>query len=202
MLAAVECVTLGFPTIRHSLCNVLIPIGATHRCTACDNYRPSLHSTVSRAKQQPSKSISVADSSSHTNYRYLTHEDLVHRLRNLHQKYHQTTHQLNRMKQKLTLYCEEHEGVLVDSSVHEDLQSIIEQHHKVYGAVRLYSVDLHEQKNLLTRLHAPRSTGSISVTGATNTNPTVSELCKSTWALRVANTCAVCKGKLSRKKTY
>ena len=38
VVAAVECVTLGFPTIRHSLCNVLIPIGATHHCTACDNF--------------------------------------------------------------------------------------------------------------------------------------------------------------------
>ena len=124
--AIVESSILGYPTIRHGRCELLLSPGTTPRCWECENYRKSLHSTI--AKQKHRLSSDCTDPSSHTNYSHMATSELCSRLHNLHAKCRKTTKQLNCLKKRIEILCEEDEvGIIVDDHTHNDLKSIIEE---------------------------------------------------------------------------
>lgn len=124
--AIVESSLLGYPTICHGRCELLLGPGTTPRCCECENYRKSLHSTI--AKQKHRLNSDSTDPSSHTNYSHMATSELCSRLHNLHAKCRKTTKQLNRLKKRIAILCEEDEvGIIVDDHTHNDLKSIIEE---------------------------------------------------------------------------
>ena len=123
VVAEVEESLLGYPTIRSSGCEILICIGPAKRCLQCTMHRKSLHAMVSQNRAKSSSERVMP--SSHTNYRYLSAPDLRSRLTLLHKEYCKTTLQLERLRKKVAIYCEEDNGMEVDAETHDDLKSIV-----------------------------------------------------------------------------
>ena len=122
-MSIVESKILGYPTLRHARCELLVGPG-TPRCRECEDHRKSLHSIVAKQKYRPSSD--PTNPSSHTNYCHMAPSVLRGRLHNLHTQFRMTTKQLNVLKIRIEAACEEEAGVLVDDDTHDDLKSIME----------------------------------------------------------------------------
>ena len=122
-MAEVEELMLGYPTIRSSGCEILICIGPAKRCLQCTMHRKSLYAMISQNRAETSTERVMP--TSHTNYRYMSAPDLRSRLTLLHKEHCKTTLQLERLRTKVAIYCEEDNGTEVDAETHDDLKSIV-----------------------------------------------------------------------------
>eukprot|EP00731_Ephydatia_muelleri_P018851 Em0011g891a len=122
-VAEMEELMLGYPTIRSSGCEILICIGPAKRCLKCTMHRKSLFAMISQNRAETSTERVMP--TSHTNYRYMSAPDLRSRLTLLHKEHCKTTLQLERLRKKVAIYCEEDNGTEVDAETHDDLKSIV-----------------------------------------------------------------------------
>eukprot|EP00731_Ephydatia_muelleri_P018846 Em0011g886a len=123
VVAEMEELMLGYPTIRSSGCEILICIGPAKRCLKCTMHRKSLFAMISQNRAETSTERVMP--TSHTNYRYMSAPDLRSRLTLLHKEHCKTTLQLERLRKKVAIYCEEDNGTEVDAETHDDLKSIV-----------------------------------------------------------------------------
>ena len=122
--------SLGYPTIRHSECELLVPHTTSKcRCSKCTKYRKTLRALVSRqshSEQQAGCDYSKTGAESHVNCRFLTVNEKDERLRELHTQHRNTTKRLRRLEEKLSFAIEQ-KGISVDESVHSDLKQIMQE---------------------------------------------------------------------------
>ena len=91
-MASVESDTLGFSTIRHSDCELVLDEQASVRCEKCKTHRKLLNSMLNRyQKGSPNDRVKP---SSHTNFSQLSTPEKIDRLHNLH-------HANRQLKQRL-----------------------------------------------------------------------------------------------------
>ena len=114
---------LAAPTIRHSLCSILVP-QYEPRCPQCTDYHRTLHAMVSHLSAVEGEDrIAV---SSHTNYRYLSTPKKNKRLKLLHATSRACHAKLERLKSKLAKAIDE-KGVAVEPSMTTDLHQIMRE---------------------------------------------------------------------------
>ena len=123
VVAVVEELMLGYPTICSSGCEVLLCIGPSKRCLQCTMHRKSLHAMIAQSRAETNAERVMP--TSHTNYRYMSAPDLRSRLSLLHKENRKTTLQIERLRKKVARYCEEDDGMEVDDETHDDLKSIV-----------------------------------------------------------------------------
>ena len=112
-------------TIRHRDCCLLLPPDSTSlRCDRCTHYRSSLRVQAKRMLDA-SSALSRTAPSSHTNYRYLTRSELIHRLGQEHRKRQLITKKHQRLKARLE-QVSENAGVCVDKELHDGLKEIMQ----------------------------------------------------------------------------
>ena len=124
VVASTESSTLGFSTIRHSSCELVLGEKAGIRCKKCEHHRKSLNSMLNR-HQRESASDRVKPSS-HTNFSKLSTPEKIDRLHNMHQATHQMKQQLERVKQRISQAIEK-DGIVVDEATHSDLKTIVNE---------------------------------------------------------------------------
>ena len=109
-------------TIHHKDCLVLLPPdSSSSRCDRCTRHRSSLQIQAKRLQEAtPSRS----EPSSHTNYRYLSHSELILRLSQEHHQRQLISKQRERLKEKLELISQK-VGVSVDQDLHDGLKEVM-----------------------------------------------------------------------------
>lgn len=122
IVAKVEASLTGENTIRHNLCDLLIPTGKKNRCSKCEANRKSLLVMLKRHNSATTSS----DPSSHTNYRYLTTPLLNERCSNLHKNYIASQRQVTKLKAQIEKLSTDG-GVVVSSDLNDDLKDIMKQ---------------------------------------------------------------------------
>lgn len=126
-MASLESDTLGFSTIRHYSCELIIGEKAGIRCEKCERYRKSLTSMLNRP-QRESTSDRVKPTS-HTNFSKLSSPEKNDRLHNLHHANRLMKQQLERIKRRITQVIEQ-DGIMVDETTHSDFKTILEENAK------------------------------------------------------------------------
>ena len=114
--------SLPSPTIRHNDCSLLISKDAI-RCHSCNNYRRTLHAMLSRY-QTTADSVGKIQTTSHTNYRYLSTPEKHQRMALLHKDSRAANMKIDRLKAKLSKVMEE-KGVSLESTMTSDLSQIM-----------------------------------------------------------------------------
>ena len=100
VVASLESDTLGFSTIRHSDCELILGENAGIRCEKCKTHRKSLNSMLNRhQKGSPSDRMQP---SSHANFSRLSTPEKIGRLHNLHQANRQLKQRLERLNRRIT----------------------------------------------------------------------------------------------------
>lgn len=112
--------SIGSATIRHCMCELLLPPGLT-RCSKCESHRKSLFVML---KRHTSSSATAAHPSSHTNYRYMTSPLLRERCGNLHKNCVATQRTVEHLKREIERLSTEH-GLVVSEDLNTDLKAIM-----------------------------------------------------------------------------
>ena len=124
VVASLESDTLGFSTIRHSDCELILGEKAGIRCEKCKTHRKSLNSMLNRhQKGSPSDRMQP---SSHANFSRLSTPEKIGRLHNLHQANRQLKQRLERLNRRITQVIEQ-DGVVLDEATHSDFKTIMEE---------------------------------------------------------------------------
>ena len=123
-VSIVESKILGYPTLRHARCELLVGPG-TPRCREREDHRKSLHSIVAKQSTDPVQILQIP-AVTPTIVTWHPPSELRDRLHHLHTQFRLTTKQLNVLKKRIEAACEEEAGVLVDDDTHDDLKSIME----------------------------------------------------------------------------
>ena len=115
-------------TVRHVNCHLICEDGK-QRCSPCLEYRPTLRAMRSRSANKLRKeanSTAAVNPSSHTNYRYLSNEDLKKRLTNVQNERRVAEKRLKQLKDQLNAKIDE-EGVDLAEEDIDDLSEIFAQ---------------------------------------------------------------------------
>ena len=86
------------------------------------------------SRQQNLCSSNKTAPSSHVNYRYLTTSEKDDRLERLHNLQRQTKRQVDRLSAKIAENIE-HNGVIVEEGIHNDLTEIVNEHNSKVQAM-------------------------------------------------------------------
>ena len=126
-MASVESDTLGFSTIRHSDCELVLDEQASIRCEKCKTHRKLLNSMLNRyQKGSPNDRVKP---SSHTNFSQLSTPEKIDRLHNLHRANRQLKQRLERVNQRIRQVIEQ-DGIELDEATHSDFKTIMEESHE------------------------------------------------------------------------
>ena len=112
-------------TIRSSECTYLTAKPST-RCSECTKHRRVLNAMLNRSEHASSSSDSRSHPSSSTNYRHLNTPEKLSRLHLLHSSLRSSHSKVDYLKSKLARFIDDR-SVPVDSSLHQDLSSIMEE---------------------------------------------------------------------------
>ena len=119
-----ESDTLGFSTIQHSNCNLILDEKASIRCEKCKTHRKLLNSMLNRYQRgSPSDRVKP---SSHANFRQLSTPEKIDRLHNLHRANCQLKQRLKRVNQRIKQVIER-DGIELDEVTHSDFKTIMEE---------------------------------------------------------------------------
>ena len=120
-----------FSTIRHINCPFTLPqLTSGNRCSACKTYRDNvLRCALNRVLKQSDNEISVIETSSHANFRYLNTPEKMDRLKNLSKLVRSKEKQIQDLHNRLAKTTETN-GVRVGGEVHNDLVNIMNLHKK------------------------------------------------------------------------
>ena len=125
-MASVESDTLGFSTIRHSDCELVLDEQASIRCEKCKTHRKLLNSMLNRyQKGSPNDRVKP---NSHTNFSQLSTKK-IDRLHNLHRANRQLKQRLERVNQRIRQVIEQ-DGIELDEATHSDFKTIMEECHE------------------------------------------------------------------------
>ena len=122
----------GKQTIRHRECLIIVKQGVV-RCNKCTAHRKTLHSAISRLRNQsnaelPPGAHNSTSPSSHTNLDYLNPQEVKLRvLRTLQGRLKASRQVVSRLQAKVERLAEM-QGVDVESSLEEDLITLMNQH--------------------------------------------------------------------------
>ena len=108
-------------TIRTIKCEMVVN-GV--KCESCKEYRSTLRSMCHRQNVHKAKKGSTV--SSHANYRYLKTPEQRERMSQLKAELDHSKRQINKLKAKIEI-IQEKEGVNIDESLEQDLQTIMEE---------------------------------------------------------------------------
>ena len=123
--ATVESAILGYETVRHAQCELLISAEeTTQRCNKCSTYRNTLYSMISRAKYSAND---CTKPSSHTNYRFMSKSELSERLHNLHSQSRKDHLNICHLKERLEQFLDNKPSVTLDEELHQDIKAIMEE---------------------------------------------------------------------------
>jgi len=120
-VVAVHDLGSGGPTIRTTNCAFFL--SQPGRCSACVDHRKTLHAMLCRSQQT---ACSPTNPASSVNLRYLTTPQKIQRFRRLRLSFKHSQSQVERLKAKLA-ECLEKRSTEVDSDLHEDLLTIMEE---------------------------------------------------------------------------
>lgn len=110
-------------TVRVSSCHLLVCSG---KCPTCKAYRPTLRKMHSRLKTKGSPTKHVS-SSSRTNFRYLKTPLQQQRVAQMRSRIVSAERKVSRLRKKIETSVAR-SGVQVDSDMHQDLTTIVEEH--------------------------------------------------------------------------
>lgn len=116
--------TLGYSTIRHSDCDLVLDEKASIRCEKCKLTDKLLNSMLNQ-HQRGSPSDRVKPSS-HTNFRQLSTPEKIDRLHNLDRANRQIKQRLERVNQRIKQVIEQDE-IELDEVIHSDFKTITEE---------------------------------------------------------------------------
>lgn len=119
----------GKQTIRHCNCQIAVREGVV-RCHECAGHRKTLQSANLRLQKKSSAfepSHSNTSPSSHTNYKYLTTPETSLRVQSLRRRFKASKKTINRLQAKVQQLLDG-QGVNVETSLHEDLVAVMDQH--------------------------------------------------------------------------
>ena len=108
-------------TIRTVKCEMLVN---GLKCESCKEYRSTLRSMCHRQNAHKAKKCTAV--SSHANYRYLKTPEQRERMSQLKAELDHSKREVSRLKTKIEI-IQEKEGVSVDESLEQDLQTIMEE---------------------------------------------------------------------------
>lgn len=111
-MASVESDTLGFSTIRHSDCELVLDEQASIRCEKCKTHRKLLNSMLNRyQKGSPNDRVKP---NSHTNFSQLSTKK-IDRLHNLHRANRQLKQRFEQVNQRIRQVIEQ-DGIELDEA--------------------------------------------------------------------------------------
>ena len=111
-------------TIRTSSCELIV---RGQKCSACICYRRTLRTLYGRWCNR--KMCDVSSSSSHTNVRYLNTPEKLAKMTNLKKRVKSAEIEITRLKEKVLSLIQKN-GEEVDSGLHGDLSSIVQENMK------------------------------------------------------------------------
>ena len=126
--------SLGYATIRHSSCAVLVPESTgSRRCKQCEAYRPVLRAQLSRHLRANSACSERTKPSSHARYSCLDKAKLTSRLKQTKSLQKDTSRKVKQLEAKLKAAqaAIERASHAVDEGTHSDLVTIVEQQSSV-----------------------------------------------------------------------
>ena len=121
VVAVVDTVLNGSPTLYHTSCDVIVEPGRK-RCSPCTKHRKALASMATRASRPSCRDHTHP--SSHTTYAVLHTPEKNERLRRLHSEARKAKHQVKRLQHKLADSLRDN-ATEVDEVLDRDLREII-----------------------------------------------------------------------------
>ena len=131
-MASEDTQSLGYATIRHSSCSVLLPKDAgNRRCEQCQAFRSVLRAQLSR--HMKADNSDRTNPSSHVRYSCLDKDELTSRLRQVKSFQKDASRKVKQLEAKLAAAeaAIERASHTVDEETHSDLVSIVEQQSSV-----------------------------------------------------------------------
>ena len=81
--------------------------GDGQRCEPCEEHRQTLNRMLHRVLNEQGQDQDIAASSSHTNYRYLTSDDMCERLKRMHQEVVHSRREIEKLRKHVEMLIEE-----------------------------------------------------------------------------------------------
>ena len=81
--------------------------GDAQRCEPCEEHRQTLNRMLHRVLNEQGQDQDRAASSSHTNYRYLTSDDMCERLMQMHQEVLRSRREIEKLRKRVEMLIEE-----------------------------------------------------------------------------------------------
>ena len=113
-------------TIQSERCSVVVAKGTgdVKRCEPCDEHHQMLNRMLHRVLNEQGKDQDRAASDSHTNYRYLTSDDMCERLKRTHQEVVRSRRDVEKLKKRVEALIEEW-GTTVEDDLDNHLTQIM-----------------------------------------------------------------------------
>ena len=98
--------------------------GDGQRCEPCEEHRQTLNRMLHRVLNEQGQDQDIAASSSHTNYRYLTSDDMCERLKRMHQEVVHSRREIEKLRKHVEMLIEER-GTTVEDDLDDHLTQIM-----------------------------------------------------------------------------
>ena len=113
-------------TIQSERCSVMVAkcSGDGQRCEPCEEHRQTLNRMLHCVLNKQGQDQDRAASSSHTNYRYLTSDDMCERLKRMHQEVVHSRREIEKLRKHVEMLIEE-QGTTVEDDLDDHLTQIM-----------------------------------------------------------------------------
>ena len=113
-------------TIQSERCSVMVAkrSGDAQRCEPCEEHRQTLNRMLHRVLNEQEQDQDRAACSSHTNYRYLTSDDMCERLKRMHQEVLRSRREIDKLRNQVEMLIEER-GANVEDDLDDHLTQIM-----------------------------------------------------------------------------
>ena len=113
-------------TIQSERCSVVVAKGTgdVKRCEPCEQHHQTLNRMLHRVLNEQGKDQDRAASDSHTNYRYLTSDNMCERLKRMHQEVVHSRRDVEKLKKRVEALIEER-GTTVEDDLDNHLTQIM-----------------------------------------------------------------------------
>jgi len=110
--------------IHHQNCQLLLPASTSIRCINCNSFRATLRTLRSRSQKKSTSTTSRTAPNSCVPYSVLSREEMMNRMRNLHDQFTRIQKRYDRLKQLVDTQVQA-SGVTVDEDLHSYLKEMI-----------------------------------------------------------------------------
>ena len=113
-------------TTQSERCSVMIAkrSGDAQRCEPCEEHRQTLNRMLHRVLNEQGQDQDRAACSSHTNYRYLTSDDMCECLKRMHQEVLRSRREIDKLRNQVEMLIEER-GANVEDDLDDHLTQIM-----------------------------------------------------------------------------